>query len=108
MKLITAMLRSEQFPAVKKALFDADFRHMTATSVMGTAPMTEQNMYRGVAREVSLFRRVKVEVYVEDEQVERASAVIAEGAMVHGGWGRIYVHDVESARIIWEVENAGT
>ena len=107
MKLVTALLRSEQFPAVKKALFDSDFRRLTATSVMGTAPMTEQNMYRGVAREVSLFRRVKVEVYVEDGQVDEAAAAITQGAKVHGAWGRIFVTDVESSTVIWEdKENA--
>ena len=102
MKLVTALLRSEQFPAVKKSLFDAGFRRMTATSVMGTAPMTEQNMYRGVAREISLFRRVKVEVYVEDGQVEDAKEAIISGARVHGGWGQIFVTDVVESMVIWE------
>jgi nitrogen regulatory protein PII len=104
MKLVTAVLRSEQFPAVKKALFDADFRRLTATSIMGTAPVTEQNMYRGVAREISLFRRVKVEVYVEDALVDQAVETITRGARAHGGWGRIFVTDVESSRVIWEGE----
>jgi nitrogen regulatory protein PII len=70
MELVTALLRSEQFPAVKKELFDNGFRRLTATSVMGTAPMTEQNMYRG--------------------------------ARAHGGWGRIFVTNVESAVTVWE------
>jgi len=102
MKLVTALLRSEQFPAVKKALSEAGFRRLTATSVMGTAPMTEQNMYRGVEREISLFRRVKVEVYVEDEQVVEATETITRGARIHGGWGRIFVTNVESSTVIWE------
>jgi len=102
MKLVTALLRSEQFPAVKKALSEAGFRRLTATSVMGTAPMTEQNMYRGVEREISLFRRVKVEVYVEDEQVGEATETITRGARIHRGWGRILVTNVESSTVIWE------
>ena len=102
MKLVTALLRSEQFPAVKKSLFDAEFRRMTATSVMGTAPMTEQNMYRGEAREISLFRRVKIEVYVEDGQVEDAKQAIISGAQTHGGWGQIFVTDVVESMVIWE------
>ena len=52
MKLITALIRSEQLPSVKQALFDVQIRHLTATSVLGTAPKSEQQMYRGVAREV--------------------------------------------------------
>jgi len=105
MKLVTALLRSEQFPAVKKALFDADFRRLTATSVMGMAPVSEQNMYRGEAREISLFRRVKVELYIEDEQAELAAKIIAQGAKIHGGWGRIFVTNVESTQVIWEGES---
>jgi nitrogen regulatory protein PII len=104
MKLITALLRSEQFPAVKKALFDADFRRLTASSIMGTAPLTEQRMYRGEAREITMFRRVKVEVYVDDKQVESAVAAIKDGARLHGGWGRVFVTDVLSAVIVWEGE----
>jgi nitrogen regulatory protein PII len=38
MKMIVAVIKPEQMPAVKQALFDAEIRHMTATSVMGTAP----------------------------------------------------------------------
>jgi nitrogen regulatory protein P-II 1 len=106
MKLITALLRSEQFPAVKKALFEAEFRHLTASSIMGTAPLTEQRMYRGEAREITLFRRVKVEVYVDDEQVESAVASITKGARIHGGWGRIFVTDVLSSIIVWEGEES--
>ena len=48
MKMIIAVINPEQLPAVKQALFDAEIRHMTATSVLGTAPRTEQQMYRGV------------------------------------------------------------
>jgi nitrogen regulatory protein PII len=104
MKLVTALLRPEQFPAVKKALFDAEFRRLTAASVMGTVPVTEQMMYRGEAREISLFRRVKVEVYVDDEQVDLAVEKIAEGARMHGAWGRVFVTDVVSSRVIWTGE----
>ena len=105
MKLVTALLRSEQFPAVKKALFDADLRRLTVTSIMGTAPVSEQNMYRGEAREISLFRRVKMEIYLEDEQVELAIEMITQGAKIHGGWGRIFVTHVESTQIIWEAKS---
>ena len=102
MKLVTALLRSEQFPEVKSRLFEAGLRHLTATSIMGTAPMTEQRMYRGVAREVSLFRRVKLEIVVEDNKVETATAAISKGARDTGGWGRILVTDVLDSIVIWD------
>ena len=72
MKLIVAVIRPEQLPTVKQALFDAQIRHMTASTVQGTGTRTEQQMYRGVAKEVSLFRRVRLEVAVNDDRLEVA------------------------------------
>ena len=72
MKMIVALIKPEQLPAVKQALFDAEIRHMTATSVMGTAPRTEQQMFRGVKKEVSLLKRVRLELAVNDANLERA------------------------------------
>lgn len=104
MKMITALIRSEQLPSVKQALFDVQIQHLTATSVLGTAPKSEQQMYRGVAREVSLFRRVRVEVAVNDEQVETAIDAISSGAKAAGGWGRIFVTELHEAVTIWTGE----
>jgi nitrogen regulatory protein PII len=101
MKLVVAVIRPEQLPAVKQALFDAQIRHLTATSVMGTAPKSEQQMYRGVQREVSLFQRVRVELAVNDAQVETAIDAISRGAHETGGWGRIMVQPLEDIVTIW-------
>lgn len=104
MKLVIATIRSEQLPAVKQALFDVQIAHLTATTVMGTAPRSEQQMYRGVQREVSLFRRVRVEVAVNDADVEKAIEAISRGARETGGWGRIFVQPLEEVVTIWTGE----
>jgi nitrogen regulatory protein P-II 1/nitrogen regulatory protein P-II 2 len=104
MKLVVALIRPEQLPSVKQALFDAQIRHLTATTVMGTAPKSEQQMYRGVQREVSLFRRVRVEVAVNDAQVETAIDAISRGAHEAGGWGRIMVQPLDDVVTIWTGE----
>jgi nitrogen regulatory protein PII len=101
MKLVVALIRSEQLPAVKQALFDAQIIHLTASTVMGTAPKSEQQMYRGVAREVSLFRRIRGEVAVTDAQRETAIEAISRGARETGGWGRIMVQPLEDVVTIW-------
>ena len=78
MKMIVAVIKPEQLPAVKQALFDAEVRHMTATSVLSTAPRTEQQMFRGVKKEVSLLKRVRLEVVGADRgkgKVSRGHAV---------------------------------
>jgi nitrogen regulatory protein PII len=104
MKMVVAVIRPEQLPAVKDALFEADFQKLTATTVMGTAPKTEQQMFRGVRREVTLFRRVRVEVAVRDALVERAIEAITRGAKETGGWGHIFVTEISEVVKIWTGE----
>lgn len=101
MKLLIAVIRPEQLPAVKQALFDSQIQRLTATTVMGTAPKSEQQMYRGVQREVSLFRRVEIKVAVNDSQLETAIDAISRGAHETGGWGRIMVQPLEDIVTIW-------
>ena len=104
MKLIVAVIRPEQLPAVKQALFDAQIRHMTATTVQGTGTRTEQRMYGGVAKEVSLFRRVRLEVAVNDDRLETSMQAISEWAHESGGWGHIFVTELADAMTIWTGE----
>ena len=104
MKMVVAVIRPEQLPAVKQALFDAQIRHMTATTVQGTGTRTEQRVYRGVAKEVSLFRRVRLEVAVNDDRVEAAIQAISEGARASGGWGHIFVTELSEVVTIWTGE----
>jgi nitrogen regulatory protein PII len=95
MKIITAFIRPEQLPDIKEALLEADVRHFTATTVMGTAPETEQQMFRGVGREVTLFRRVRLEVAAQDDQTEVVIAAISKGARESGGYGKIFVTELQ-------------
>jgi nitrogen regulatory protein PII len=104
MKLVVAVIRPEQLPSVKQALFDAQIRHMTATTVQGTGTRTEQSMYRGVAKEVSLFRRVRLEIAVNDDRVETAIEAISEGARQSGGWGHIFVTELVDTVTVWTGE----
>ena len=101
MKLVIAVIRPEQLPAVKQALFDAQIRRITATTVMGTAPQTEQQMYRGVQREVTLFPRIRVELAVNDSELETAIEAISRGAHETGGWGRIMGQALDDVVTIW-------
>ncbi len=106
MKMITAILRPEQLPEVKQALFDADMRHMTAIPVLGTAPKTEQQMFRGVRREVELCKRVRVEVAVKDEKLDSTIEAITHGAKESGGFGKIFVTEINDVITIW-TDNRG-
>ena len=104
MKIVTALIRPEQLPAVKKALFDAQLKHFTATTALGTGSRTEQEMYRGQQREISLFNRVRVELALNDSSVDRAMEAISAGCMESGGFGRIFVTDLHESMTVWTGE----
>ncbi len=77
---------------------------MTATTVQGTGTRTEQRMYRGVAKEVSLFRRVRLEIAVNDDRLETAIQAISQGARDSGGWGHIFVTELTDVITVWTGE----
>ena len=104
MKMVVALLRSAQLPFVKQALFDMHIRQFTVPTTLGTAPRTEQQKLRGVKREVSLFQRVRLELVLNDAQVDPAVEAISSGAQESGGWGRIFVLPVEDSIKIWTGE----
>ncbi len=104
MKLVVALIRPEQLPAVKSSLHEAGFVKLTATTVMGTAPRTEQRKYRGVEQKVNLFRRVRLEVVVTDSDLEKAIQAISDGAHTVGGWGSIFVTELHDMISIWSGE----
>ena len=104
MKLVTALIRPEQLPSVKNALFDAQLKHFTATTAVVTGSRTEQEMYRGQQREISLFDRVRVELALNDSSVEQAMEAISAGCMASGGYGRILVTELHDAMTVWTGE----
>ncbi len=104
MKLVVTYIRSEQLPAIKQLLYEAKIRHMTAIPVLGTAPKTEQLMYRGVKREVELFRRLRIEIALHDEMLETAIEAISRGAMASGGYGKIFITEIHDVVKIWTGE----
>ena len=101
MNMVIAMLRPEQLPAVKDALFEAQIHRFTAINVLGTAPRTEQLTFRGVEKQVSLFQRLRLEVIVNDAVVEKAIAAISRGANETGGHGRIFVIELKDSIVCW-------
>ncbi|MEM7583556.1 MAG: P-II family nitrogen regulator [Acidobacteriota bacterium] len=104
MKQLVAIVRPEQLPAVKEELARAELHHLTASTVMGTAPKTEQRIFRGVRREISLFRRVRIELFVHDAQVETAITAISKGCLDSGGFGKIFITELVDVVKIWTGE----
>ncbi len=101
MKLVVAIVQPQQLPAVKEALFEAQIRHLTVTNILGTAPEgAELRVFRGVPHEVSLFQKVRIELPLKEEMVERAIDAIVRGGNESGGFGIIFVTELYDMVVI--------
>jgi len=95
MKMVVAIIQPQQFPAVKRALFEAQIKHLTCTNILGTAPEgAEVHFFRGVPHEVTLLEKVRLELALKEEMVDRAVDAIVRGAQESGGFGIIFVSEL--------------
>jgi nitrogen regulatory protein P-II 2 len=94
MKLIIAYIQPEKLADVKKKLFDAEvFKVSVIPNALGAGQQkgyTEE--YRGVIREVNLRMKVRLEIAVNEDFVERTIDAIISGARTGNiGDGKIFV-----------------
>jgi len=95
MKLVVAIIQPHQLPAVKQALYAHDVFHMMCTNILGTVPNHgERQTFRGVAHEVELFQKVRVEVICTDDRVGVVTDAIVEGGKASGETGLIFVTEI--------------
>jgi len=96
MKLIIAMIQPHKLPDVKKALYDAEVFKMTVTNALGCGQQKGYTeTYRGVIQEVNLLKKVRLEIAVNEEFVEKAVNAIIKGAKTGQiGDGKIFVLDL--------------
>ncbi len=97
MKLIVAMIKPHNLPATKKSLFDADVKKMTVTNVLGCGQQGGfSETYRGVVHEVNLVKKVRLEIAVNEEFVDKTIKAIIKGAKTGRiGDGKIFVTNLE-------------
>lgn len=96
MKLIIAMIQPHKLPDVKKALFDEEVYKMTVTNVLGCGQQKGYTeTYRGVIYEVNLLKKIRLEIAVNDNFVDRTINAIKKGAYTGNiGDGKIFVLDL--------------
>jgi nitrogen regulatory protein P-II 1 len=102
MKLIVAMIQPHRLPSVKKALYEAQVYKMTVTNALGSGEEKGYSeTYRGVRHEVTLLKKVRIEIAVNEDFVERTIDAIIKGARTNNiGDGKIFVLDLpECVRI---------
>jgi nitrogen regulatory protein P-II 1 len=97
MKLITAYIQPDRLNDVKKALFESQIYKMSVTNAIGCGQQkgyTES--YRGAQIEVNLLKKVRIDIGVNDDYVQKCINAIIQGARSGNiGDGKIFVSSLE-------------
>ncbi len=97
MKKIEAIIRALRFEEVKEALGERDIKFFTFYEVKGFGHQAAKNMsYRGSVYDVGYIARVKIEIIVSEQFVEKAiEAIIGAAQTGEKGDGLITVSPVD-------------
>jgi nitrogen regulatory protein P-II 2 len=96
MKLIVAYIQPHKLQDVKKSLYKAEVFKLSVTNAVGCgAQKGYHESYRGVDVEVNLLKKVRLEIAVNEDFVQRTVDAIIEGARTGNiGDGKIFVVDL--------------
>ena len=97
MKLITAIIKPFKLDEVREALSAVGVQGITVTEVKGFGRQKgHTELYRGAEYVVDFLPKVKVEVVVPDEMVNKVVEAIERAARTGKiGDGKIFVYDLE-------------
>lgn len=97
MKMVTAIIKPFKLDDVREALSEVGVTGITATEVKGFGRQKgHTELYRGAEYVVDFLPKIKLEVAVANDQVERVVEAIANAANSGKiGDGKIFVHDLE-------------
>ncbi|HYI62343.1 MAG TPA: P-II family nitrogen regulator [Acidimicrobiales bacterium] len=98
MKIVTAIVKPFKLDDVKSALKDAGVVGITVTEVKGFGRQGgHTETYRGTEYKIDFVPKVKLEVVIDDAEVDRVvQAVVAAAATGKIGDGKVWVTPVES------------
>ena len=99
MKMITAVIKPFKLDDVRQALTGLGVQGMTASEVKGFGRQKGQTeIYRGAEYTVQFLPKVKLEIVVTDDMVDRVIETIQTTARTEKiGDGKIFVFDVDRA-----------
>ena len=99
MKKIEAIIKPFKLDEVKEALQEIGVQGLSVIEVKGFGRQKgHTELYRGAEYVVDFLPKVKIEVALEDDQVESAIAAIIEAAKTDKiGDGKIFVSNIEQA-----------
>lgn len=96
MKLIIAYIQPHRLEDVKAALLTADVAKMSVTNSLGCgAQQGYHESYRGVQFDVNLLKKVRLEIAVNEEFVDKTiKSIISAARTGQIGDGKIFVLDL--------------
>ena len=99
MKKIEAIIKPFKLDEVKEALGRQGIQGMTVSEVKGFGRQKgHTELYRGAEYVVDFLPKVKIELIIEDEMVEKAVEAIRSSAQTGRiGDGKIFVSSIEDA-----------
>ncbi len=97
MKMITAIVKPFKLDDVREALADVGLTGITVTEVKGFGRQKgHTELYRGAEYVVDFLPKVKLEIAVTDDQVDRVVEAIVKAAGTGKiGDGKVFVHTLE-------------
>lgn len=99
MKLVIGIVRPEKANDVLESLYRADIRGISMSRVQGHGGELERaESYRGTTVQMSVSEKVRFEIAVSDEYVDKTVEALGEGARTgEVGDGKIFVMPLERA-----------
>jgi len=98
MKLIIAIIQPFRLEEVKQALYAAEVQLITVSEVLGHGRQGgATEVYRGSRETGNLLRKIRLEIAVNDDYVDRTLKAIIAGAKTGElGDGKIFVYNLEN------------
>jgi len=98
MKLIIAVIQPEELPYIKEELLKRQIYKFTVTNAKGQGKeISVQEVYRGISYEITLLKKVRLEIAVNNEYVDAVIEAITTVAQKDGdkGRGKIFILPIE-------------
>lgn len=99
MKLVTAIIKPFKLDDVREAISEIGIDGLTVTEVKGFGRQKgHTELYRGAEYQVDFLPKVKLEIAVQDDQVDRlVEAIVGAAKTGKIGDGKVFVYDLEQA-----------
>ncbi len=98
MKLIVAIIQPQELTPIKEALVHEHIFRFTISNALGQgAEIPIHEVYRGIAHDMKLLKKVRLEIAVNDEFVDQAVNAICSVARTDDdtGRGKIFILPIE-------------